>query len=73
MASSVNQSVKPVPRGDCWRMMPIGIKPWEKLLPVTLQLMQRSLFAVMIVLCGLGDGRRLWGKYKESFAENVLL
>jgi hypothetical protein len=35
--------------------------------------MLRSLFAVMIVLCGLGDGRQLWGKYKESFAEDVLL
>jgi hypothetical protein len=33
----------------------------------------RSLFTVMIVLCGLGDGRQLWGKYKESFAEDVLL
>jgi hypothetical protein len=27
----------------------------------------------MIVPCGLGDGRQLWGKYKESFAEDVLL
>jgi hypothetical protein len=34
--------------------------------------MLRSLFAVMIVLCGLGDGRQLWGKY-ESFAVDVLL
>jgi hypothetical protein len=27
----------------------------------------------MIVLCSLGDGRQLWGKYKENFAEDVLL
>jgi hypothetical protein len=27
----------------------------------------------MIDLCGLGDGRQLWGKYKKSFAEGVLL
>jgi hypothetical protein len=30
--------------------------------------MLRSLFAVMIVLCCLGDGKQLWGKYKENFA-----
>jgi hypothetical protein len=26
----VKRSVKHAPRGDCWRMMPIGIKPWKK-------------------------------------------
>jgi hypothetical protein len=35
--------------------------------------MLRSLFAVMIVLCGLGDSRQLWGNYNEIFAEDVLL
>jgi hypothetical protein len=32
----------------------------------------RSLFADMIVFCGFGDGRQLWGKY-ESFAVDVFL
>jgi hypothetical protein len=35
--------------------------------------MLRSFFAVMIVFSGLGDGRQLWGKYSESFAEDELL
>jgi hypothetical protein len=36
--------------------------------------MLRSLLAAdMIVNFGLGDDMQLWGKYKESFAEDVLL
>jgi hypothetical protein len=49
---------------------------WDKALEAAVNhyaVMLRSLFAVMIVLCGLGDGRQLQGKHKESFAENVLL
>jgi hypothetical protein len=35
--------------------------------------MLRSLFAAMIILCGLGDARQSWGEYKENFPEDVLL
>jgi hypothetical protein len=48
-------------------------KPLEEAAASHSAVMLRSFSAVMIVLCSLGDGRQLWGKYKENFVEDVLL